>query len=66
MATSTPVRTLQSSEIAIICSALELQAKSNERAARASANSVIANEYTAQAGICRNLISHFRNGSLAV
>lgn len=63
---TTPVRKLTSEEVSLVASALELQAKSCERASRASSNSVIAAEYTKQASICRNLIAHFRNGSLDV
>lgn len=60
------VRSLQPDEVGLVCSALELQAKSCERAARAASNSVISSEYSKQASICRNLVAHFRNGSLAV
>lgn len=60
------VRVLTSDEVSLVCSALELQAKSADRASRVSTNSVIASEYVKQAAQCRNLISHFRNGSLSV
>lgn len=60
----TSVRSLTSAEVDVICSALELAAKSAERFSKGSPNSVISGEYTKQAAICRNLVSHFRNGSL--
>jgi len=65
MATST-VRNLSSEELSMVCMSLELQAKSAVRASRAAQNSVIASEYTKQAAMCRNLIAHFRSGSLEV
>lgn len=68
MATSpaSVVRALTPDEVLLICSALELQAKSAERGARATSNSVISAEYVKQAAICRNLTNHFRNGSLTL
>lgn len=60
------VRSLTSSEVSMICAALELQAKSCERAARASSNSVVASEHMKDASMCRNLVSHFRNQTLDV
>lgn len=63
---TTSVRKLTSEEVSLVASALELQAKSADRAARAATNSVIAAEYTKQASCCRNLVAHFRNGTLDV
>lgn len=68
MATSdkSPIRSITSEERHIVSSALELQAKSCDRASRASTNSVIASEYVRQAAQCRNLAAHFINASLDV
>lgn len=63
---TTSVRKLTDDEAKLVCFSLELAAKSAERFSKGSSNPVISAEYTKQAGMCRNLISHFRNGSLDV
>lgn len=58
------VRSLTAQDVDIVLGALSLYEKSQERAARASSNPVIASEYSKLAGMSRNLAAHFRNGSL--
>jgi len=60
------VRSLTSGETALVADSLLLQAKSCDRAARASLNGVIATEHERMAAMCRNLAQHLRNGSLDI
>lgn len=60
------VRSLSKAETDLVCDALELKAKSCDRASRASTNSVVASEHSREASVCRNLVTHFRNGFLDV
>ena len=60
------VRALAPSERDAVIKSLELRAKSEERAARASDNSVIAQEHTKEAALCRNLCTELRNGVLGL
>lgn len=65
MATSKDVRKLTDVEQKLIVSALELQAKSFERAQRANANDdVLSGAYSHKAAQCSNLITLIRNGAL--
>lgn len=61
-----PTRSLAPAERAMIASALELQAKSHDRAAKVAPSPSIEGEFTRLAAQCRNLAAHVTNGSLEV
>jgi len=60
------VRTLTSTEVATVCAGLELLAKSMDRAAKAASNPAVSDLMVKDAAMARNLINHFRSGTLDV